>query len=136
MSESPIFTKTYDLLQWLIPKTTKFAREYRFSLALPIQEHAFAVQRHLVQAAKVQHKEDIIYFLNQADVELTMLRYKIRLSRDLNLLTGKGYEQASRLMDEVGRLLGGWMKKNGMKNWAWFKKAKMSFTNFTLSMSF
>lgn len=116
MSESPIFTKTYDLLQWLVPKTTKFSREYRFSLALPIQENAFTLQRYLVQAAKARHRDDTIYFLSQADVELTLLRYKIRLSRDLNLLSIKGYEQASRLLDEVGRLLGGWMKKNGMKN--------------------
>ena len=114
MSESPIFTKAYDLLQWLVAKTTKFSREYRFSMALPIQENAFAVQRYLVQAAKARHRDDAIYFLHQADVELTLLRYKIRLSRDLNLLTVKGYEHASRLLDEVGRLLGGWMKKSGL----------------------
>ena len=114
MSESPIFVKTYDLLRWLAPKTTGFSRQYRFSLALPLLEHAYALQRHLVQAAKAGQKAEVARYLTQADVELTLLRYKIRLSRDLNLLQLGSYEHASRLIDEIGRLLGGWQKKIGM----------------------
>ena len=114
MSESPIFVKTYDLLQWLLPVTTKFSREYRFSLALPLQQHAFELQRHLVSAAKEPGKRETIRHLRQADVELALLRYKIRLSRDLKLLKMNSYEHASRLIDEVGQLLGGWMKRQGI----------------------
>jgi hypothetical protein len=111
MTESPIFVKTYDLIQWLLPRTLKFSREYRFALAVPIQEHAFALQRCLVEAAKAGEKRDVARFLRQADVELTLLRYKVRLSRDLRVLNFQGYEYAGRLIDEVGRLLGGWMKQ-------------------------
>jgi hypothetical protein len=114
MAESPIFVKTYDLLQWLAPTTTKFPRHYRFSLALPLLENAFGLQRQLVLAAKANRKADVADHLGQADVELILLRYKIRLSRDLNLLQLKRYEHASRLVDEIGRLLGGWQKKIGM----------------------
>ena len=114
MTESPIFVKTYDLIQWLMPKTLKFSREYRFALAVPIQEHAFAIQRWLIEAAKTEERRDVAYCLRQADVELTLLRYKIRLSRDLHLLDFPGYEHAGRLIDEVGRLLGGWMKQRGV----------------------
>jgi hypothetical protein len=32
MEESPIFTKTYDLLLWLIPTTQKFPKDQRFVL--------------------------------------------------------------------------------------------------------
>lgn len=116
MSQSPIFVKTYDMIQWLLPKTTRFSREYRFSMALPIQQHAFALQKHLVQAAKSRRRQDTIDYLFQADVELTMLRYKIRLCRDLNLLRANSYEHASRLLDEVGRLLGGWKKSLGISD--------------------
>lgn len=114
MAESPIFVKTYDLLQWLAPKTTKFSRQYRFSLALPLLENAFALQRQLVLAAKADRPADVAGHLGRADAELTLLRYKVRLSRDLNLLQLKSYEHASRLVDEIGRLLGGWQKKIGM----------------------
>jgi hypothetical protein len=111
MSESPIFSKTYDLIHWLIPKTTKYTREYRFSLAIPIQEHAFALQRHLVEAVKAPNQREESYSLMAADVELTLLRYKIRLCRDLSLLNVGAYEHVSKLIDEVGRLLGGWQKR-------------------------
>ncbi len=114
MSESPIFVKTYDLLQWLLPRTLKYAREYRFALAVPIQEHGFALQRYLVCAARAPDRRGVVSNLQSADVELTLLRYKIRLSRDLGLLRDNSYEHASRLIDEVGRLLGGWMKASGM----------------------
>lgn len=114
MSESPIFVKVYDLLLWLLPKTLKFSREYRFALAVPIQEHAFAVQRCLVEAARATDKREKAQFLRQADVELTLLRYKMRLGRDLKVINFAGYEHAGRLIDEVGRLLGGWMKQLGV----------------------
>lgn len=114
MSESPIFAKLYDLLRWLLPATTKYSREYRFSLALPTQENAFLLQKHLVAAAKLQNVRDSSSHLRRADIELTLLRYKIRLARDLELLKSGSYEHASRLIDEIGRLLGGWMKKQGI----------------------
>ena len=110
MSESPIFVKTYDLIQWLLPRTLKFSREYRFALAVPIQEHVFALTL-LGRSGQSRRKRAVAYFLRQADVELTLLRYKIRLSRDLHVLDFGGYEHAGRLIDEVGRLLGGWMKQ-------------------------
>lgn len=114
MSESPIFTKVYDLIVWLVPKTTKFPREYRFSLALPMQQHAFALQRHLVAAAKASDRRGAASCLQDADIELTLLRYMVRLSRDLSVLES-GYEHVSRLLDEVGRLLGGWQKSLNIK---------------------
>jgi hypothetical protein len=114
MSESPIFVKTYDLVRWLVPTTTRFSRDYRFGLALPMQEQVYAFQRCLVSAAKAVDRRVVAQHLIQADVELTLLRYKVRLSRDLNLLKPNGYEHVSRLIDEVGRLLGGWMKKQGI----------------------
>jgi len=114
MTESPIFVKTYDLIQWLLPKTLKFSREYRFALAVPIQEHAFALQRCLVEAARAADNRERSRLLRQADVELTLLRYKIRLGRDLKVINFAGYEHAGRLIDEVGRLLGGWKKQQGV----------------------
>ncbi len=33
MKESPIFTRTFDMLMWLLPATTKFPKEQRFILA-------------------------------------------------------------------------------------------------------
>jgi hypothetical protein len=51
--------------------------------------------------------------LLQADVEVDKLRHYVRLAADpqLKLLTPRQYEHASRMMVEVGKLVGGWINK-------------------------
>ncbi|MCW5851043.1 MAG: four helix bundle protein, partial [Anaerolineae bacterium] len=49
--------------------------------------------------------------LDQADVALAKLRFYLRLSLDMQWLSLGQYEHASRLTDEIGRLLGGWQRK-------------------------
>jgi hypothetical protein len=39
--ESPIFTKTYDLLLWLSGRVTHFRKDQRFRLAQRIEDAAF-----------------------------------------------------------------------------------------------
>ncbi len=51
--------------------------------------------------------------LASADVELTKLRFHLRLCRDLDLLNSGQHQHASRMLDEIGRLLGGWFKALG-----------------------
>jgi hypothetical protein len=113
MPDSPIFVKLHDLLVWLVPRTLKFLREYRWALASPIQQCAFALQHALLCAAKATDRVEQLAALRQADLELADLRLRLRLSADLKLLEPRGYAHAARLTEEVGRLLGGWQKKLG-----------------------
>ncbi len=108
MKQSPIFTRTYDLLRWLIPKTIKFPRQQRFVLAEAVQRTALRFQEELIEAA---YAETPLPALRRADVTLVKLRTYLRLCRDLELLTFNQYEHVARMVDEIGRLLGGWMKK-------------------------
>ncbi len=112
MSQSPIFAKTYDLLLWLIPRTTTFPREQRFVLARRVQDIVLRFQECLIEAAVLPHQSRPakLEWLNQADVELTKLRFHLRLCRDLKLLDAGQHQHVSRMIDEIGRLLGGWFK--------------------------
>jgi hypothetical protein len=110
MKESPIFTRTYDLIRWLIPATVKFPRQQRFVLAEALQRTALDFQERLIEAGLAEKPRPI---LKQADVSLTKLRFYLRLCRDLELITSGQYEHASRMATEVGRLLGGWVKSVG-----------------------
>ncbi|MCB0200840.1 MAG: diversity-generating retroelement protein Avd [Anaerolineae bacterium] len=107
MKQSPIFTRTYDLLRWLIPVTIKFPRKQRFVLAEAVQRTALAWQEQLIEAAYSPAPQQK---LREADVTLTKLRTYLRLCNDLGLLTSGQYAHVSRMVDEVGRLLGGWME--------------------------
>jgi len=107
MRQSPIFTRTYDLLCWLIPLTVKFPRQQRFVLAGSLQRTALLFQEQLIEAA---YSPEPLPRLRQADVTLTKLRFYLRLCRDLELLSLGQYAHVSRMVSEVGRLLGGWQK--------------------------
>jgi hypothetical protein len=48
--------------------------------------------------------------LRAANLELEKLRFGIRLAKDLRHIDFGRYEYAARSIDEVGRLVGGWMK--------------------------
>ena len=107
MKESPIFSKTYDFVSWVIPLTIKFPRQQRFVLASVLQAEAFKFQGLLIDAV---HHQQPIECLNQADAELDKIRIHLRLGKDLSLLTVNQYEHAARMLVEIGRLLGGWKK--------------------------
>lgn len=107
MKESPIFSRSYDLLRWLIPITVKFPRQQRFVLAHALQETALHLQGNLIEAGMLSQPEKP---LQQADIDLAKLRTYLRLCRDLELLSMGQYEHVARMLSEIGRLLGGWMK--------------------------
>jgi hypothetical protein len=109
MKESPIFTRTYDLLRWLIPMTVKFPRQQRFVLAEAVQRTALGFQERLIEAARAS---DPLPLLRQADTELTKLRFYLRLCQDLQLMSLGQYRHAAGMVNEVGRLLGGWIKSS------------------------
>jgi len=108
VKESPAFTRTYDLVRWLIPLTIKFPRPHRFVLASALQRTALLLQEQLLEAALSAQPQP---FLRRADVTLAKLRLYLRLCRDLELMSLGQYAHGARLLSEVGRLLGGWLKK-------------------------
>jgi hypothetical protein len=107
MKESPIFVRSYDLLRWLIPLTVKFPRQQRFVLAERVQETALRLHEQLIEAA---FSAAPLPALKRADVTLAQLRFYLRLCRDLELISLGQYGHATRMVSEVGKLLGGWMK--------------------------
>ncbi len=107
MKESPIFTRTYDLVRWLIPLTVKFPRSQRFVVAEALQHTALSFQECLIEAGS---NERPLMLLKEADTILTKLRLYLRLSRDLELISLGQYAHAAEMVTEIGRLLGGWQK--------------------------
>jgi hypothetical protein len=105
---APIFVKVYDLLAWLLPITMQFPRSHRFVMALRVQNAALDLHEQLIAAGKTQRAERRRHLL-EADIRLEQLRLHWRLCRTLELIEPGRYEHGARLIDEVGRLLGGWI---------------------------
>jgi len=111
--ESPLFVRTYDLLLWLTGRVSNFPKAHRFRLAQRIENAAFGLHERLLRATRAGSPKATMRLLLEADVELDKLRFYIRMAAEptLKLITPRQYEHVSRMIVEVGRLLGGWMKK-------------------------
>lgn len=110
MQESPLYVRTYDFLLWLIPQVQKFPRSHRFGLGERIQRLSLDFQDSLIAAGKSSGNQRRKY-LQSADLQLAQLRIWIRLVRDLEILSIRRYEHAARSLDDIGRLLGAWIKQ-------------------------
>lgn len=110
MNESPLFIRTHDLILWMIPHVQKFPRAHRFGLAERVQRLLLDFQDSLVAAGKTKSQTRRAH-LESADIKLEQLRGWVRISRDLELFSLPQYEHVSRLVSEVGRLLGAWLKQ-------------------------
>jgi hypothetical protein len=110
MKESPIFTRTHDLLLWVLRTTRKFPREFRFTLGQEVCAQAFALQKAQIAASldSMRQAEHLVH----ADIALTSLRKLMLLCHELQLLDDGQLRHVGELLQEIGRLLGGW-KRSG-----------------------
>ena len=106
-----IFTRMFDLLDWLLPKSTKFPRAYRFTVTQRIMDTALDAQDKLFEAQNQRGQKRYI-LLRDADVALNRLRLYLRLAHRWHWLNDGQYHHISDMVAEVGRLLGGWLKQS------------------------
>ncbi len=109
-SQSPIFVKTYEFLLWLIPLTLKYPKSQRFLLAEKTSKLALDFYDLILEGAFRQTNE--IGFFVDADLLLNKIRLYLRISFDMKCISMNQYEFASKSLEEIGRLLGGWKKKS------------------------
>ncbi len=79
--ELKVIADFYDLTLWLIQHTEKFPRHHRYSLGLAIETRLQGVLAMLLRA-KYTHDKRV--FLEEANLELEILRFQVRLAKDLS----------------------------------------------------
>ena len=108
-ADLPVFLKWFDFLKWLLVTTERFPKKVRFTFSDRMNELGLAIVESLVEARYSKDKKAILRKIN---LDLEKLRVLIRLSYELKFLSTPGYEQATKSLQEVGRMVGGWMKQN------------------------
>ena len=104
---SPLFIKTFEAIVWILEHTKKYPKHQRFVLAKRIEEAALSFQDQIVWASKSKNTADA---LRNADYHLHRLKIYSRLSVKMKLLSIGQYEHLAKRLEELGRLLGGWMR--------------------------
>jgi hypothetical protein len=106
--EMIIFTKSYDYGLWLFKHTQKFPKSSRFSVSVRLELLVTEILEKIILANRAKNKMPL---LMELDVLLERLRLLVRFSKDLGYLPLNSYEYSARQTDELGRLLGGWIKQ-------------------------
>ena len=109
--ESPLFVKTQDYILWLFRHTARFPKQYRHTLTQRIETGALQFQRCLGERLLMQDETA----LGRADLELWNLRHLLRIAHELGFFPANSVEHSTQSVSELGRLLGAWRKKEGVK---------------------
>lgn len=108
MKQSPIFSKTYDFILWLLNHTESFPKSERFRMGKRLEDSAFEFYELLIQATRTSKRKRQV--LLDADLVLDQLRLYMRLSHARKLTSQSQYEYTAASLTEIGRLLGGWLE--------------------------
>ena len=107
--EFVILTRTYDLLTWLLPKAESFPRLYRRTVVQRLMDAALDFQEALFEAQS-QGGSTRQRHLRTADAALNKVRLYLRLAHRWRWLNDGQYRHVSKMVAELGRMLGGWIK--------------------------
>jgi hypothetical protein len=107
--DTPLFVKTHDFLLWLIRHTQRFPKHLRHSYTNKLEQTALNFQEAILMANAVRGAARGEW-LARGDGRLVCLRALLRLAFALQLLGSNQVKYAAERIDELGRLLGAWMK--------------------------
>lgn len=101
-----ILGKIEDMMLYAYPVLNAYPKYERFVLAADIKRCMDQAMERTIEANKKYHKKTT---LQELDVEIDKLRKYVRLSYRLKYIDFKKYKQWSEQVNEIGRMLGGWM---------------------------
>ena len=107
MDDLKIRLKCEDMIQYGYTALQQFPKAEKFALAAEIKVTMMSLLRFVVICNKRYFKKTT---MQDMDAELDLLRSQVRLAKDLGFLPFRKYEVWSRMLDEIGRMIGGWMK--------------------------
>jgi len=103
----------HELLLWLIPQLDKLPRARRFTLGERIEACLIEVLELLVEAAYARNKETP---LRRANLRLETVRHLWRVGFELNDIATRQYEHGAKLIDGLGRQIGGWLRSRDQQS--------------------
>ena len=106
-TNAPALEKMYQFMLWLMPTVEKMPRSQKFTLGDRIQNTALDALENLIEATYSKSAEAL---LRQVNLGLEKLRFLFRMAADLRLIDLGRYEFSAKAINDVGRLVGGWMK--------------------------
>jgi len=105
----PIFQKAYELYKVFYEYEAHFPKKDRYTLGQRIENAILDVIEAIIIASQLS-KSEKLPVLKKASVKLDLLKVLVRLAKDLKALDNKKYLILESNIQEIGKMLGGWIK--------------------------
>lgn len=112
MSKLLLEEKCREMLLYGYQALKQFPKHETHVLGAEIRLSMLQMQRLMITAFKRYHKKTT---LTDLDIELAILKRQVRLAKDLRYIDLKKYERWSRMLLEIGNMIGGWIRSNNHK---------------------
>lgn len=108
---TPVVEKHYQLVLWMLPKIANFPKDQRFLLADRIERILLDILEMLIEAVYSKNKKEL---LTKANLKLDLLRFMMRIAKDMKYVNLSAYDFFCRSSIEVGKMVGGWLKASAL----------------------
>ena len=105
---APAFTRFYEIVGWILDRAEKFPKSDRFVFGQRLANHAVDLLEQIVEALYTRDKLELLRRLNR---RLEVLRVLLRLCQDRRLITTRQHEHVCGEINQVGRMIGGWIRQ-------------------------
>ncbi len=105
----PIFRKSYDLYKTFYSYRNGVSKQDRFTLWQRAENILLDVLEGILSASQL-HKSQKLSVLENVSLKLNFFRVFLRLMKEVKSLDSKKYLVLQEYVDEIGRMLGGWIK--------------------------
>ncbi len=105
----PIFKKAYELYKIFSDYRRLIPKHHRFSVGERCENIILDILEGIMISSRQSRKEKLPT-LERVSTQINFLRILIRLMKDIQALDTKKYAHLSEITDEIGRMLGGWLK--------------------------
>ncbi|MGI6441719.1 MAG: four helix bundle protein [Peptoniphilaceae bacterium] len=109
-----VWQKSHELVLKIYAITKDFPKDEQFGLTSQIRRAVVSIPSNIVEGKARGSNKDYNRFLMMARGSLEEVKYQMLLAKDLKYLDENTYREIYKNMDEVGRLLGGLIKKLGV----------------------
>jgi hypothetical protein len=103
----PIFAKLYEFYKKLTLGIATFPKTKRYTLGQKLDNITLEIFELLISVPNSINKTETLYKISN---KIDLLKILLRLTKDTQALTNKSYLELQEMLQEIGKMLGGWIR--------------------------
>lgn len=105
----PLFAKWMEATDWILDAVERFPKSVRFTISGRIANMALDVMEGIIEAIYTKNRAPLLERIN---LDIEKLRVMFRISYRRKYLTMQQYQHISQILNETGKMAGGWRKSS------------------------